>query len=159
MTTIIVPFSKNLNSRIKRLWNITKLAKRRSFDISNKEEVGGNVIALDVAKRKLLYAKITPHTSSCLIINLNNLEKCTIKKEYHSINAGELKTKKLHQFLKSIFLHFVFKNGSGTLSLPFFDARKEQQVNIEQLEAKAKKWETIVSKVLPIQIRDSIKIV
>ena len=159
MTTIIVPFSENVNSRIKRLWNITRLAKRRSFNISNKEEVGGNVIALDVVKRKLLYAKINPHTSSCLIINLNNLERCTIRKEYNSINAGELKTKKLHHFLKSIFLHLVFKNSSGTLSLPFFDVRKEKQVDIEQLEAKAKKWKNIVSEVLPIQIRDSIKIV
>ena len=154
MTAVIVPFYGYLNSRIKRLWNITKLAKKRSLNISNQDEVGANVIGLDVAKRKLLYAKKTANTSSCLIIDLNNLERCTIKKEYNSINAGELKTRKLHHFLKSIFLHFVFKNGSGTLSLPLFVSQKEQEVNIEQLEAQAKKWESIVSKLLPIPIRE-----
>jgi hypothetical protein len=146
MTMIIVPFYGYLNSRIKRLLNITKVAKRGSLNMANQEEVGGNVIALDVAKRKLLYMKKTPGISSCVMVDLDHLERCTIRKEYNSINAGELKTKKLHNFLKSIFLHLVFKNGKETLSLPLFDAQKEQQGNIEQLEAQARKWETLVSK-------------
>ncbi|MDB5246839.1 MAG: hypothetical protein JWQ40_1233 [Segetibacter sp.] len=154
MTTIVVPFYGYLNSRMKKLWNITKLAKRRSLNIANQDEVGANVIALDVVKRKLLYANKTANTSSCLIIDLNNLERCTIKKEYNSINAGELETKKPHHFLKSIILNLVFKNGPRTLSLSLFDAQKEQQGNIEQLEAQAKKWEALVSKLLPFQIRE-----
>lgn len=154
MTTIIVPFAGFLNSRIKRLCNITKLAKRTSLTISNQDVVGANVIALDVVKGRLLFAKKTPDTSSCLIIDLKNLETCSIRKEYNSINAGELKTRKLHHFLKSIFLDLVFKNGSSAVSLPLFDSKKEQQDNIEQLEAKAKKWATIVSKLLPTQIRE-----
>jgi hypothetical protein len=157
MTTIIVPSCGYLNSGIKKLWNIAKLAKKRSLQISNEDEVGDNVIALDVVKRKLLYAKKTPETSSCLIIDLNNLEKCTIKKEYTSINAGELQTKKLHHFLKSILLHLVFKNGSSAVSLPLFDGQKEQQGNVEQLEAHAKKWETLVTKLLSIPIKEGIK--
>jgi hypothetical protein len=154
MTTIIVPLYGYLNSRIRKLWNITKFAKRRRLNISKQDEVGGNFIALDVIKRKLLYAKRTPGTSSCLIIDLNQLEACTIRKEYSSIDAGQLKTKKLQHFLKTILLNLVFKNGAGSLSLPLFDARKEQQVNIEQLEAKAKKWESLVSKVLPLHKRE-----
>nr|AIA15638.1 Unknown Function [uncultured bacterium] len=148
MTAVIVPLNGYLNSTIKRLCNITKLAKRRRLHISNEDEAGATVIAADAAKRKLLFAKKTTGTASCLIIDINHLEKCSIKKEYNSIGAGELKTKKLHQFLKSIFFHLVFKNGSGSLSLPLFDARKDQQENIEQLEAQASKWEAAVSKLL-----------
>ena len=154
MTTIIVPICGYLNSRIKRLLNVSKLVKRRRLNFSSEEEVGDNIIGLDLLKRKLLYAKKAPDTSSCLIIDLNNLEKCIIKKEYNSIDAGELNTKKLHHFLKSIFLNLVFKNGSRTVSLPLFDAQKEQQGNLEQLETQAKKWQKIVSKILPIQIRE-----
>jgi hypothetical protein len=151
---MIVPFYGYLNNRIKRLLNINKLAKRRRLNFLSQDEVGANIIALDLPKRKLLYVKKAPDTSSCLIIDLNNLEKCTIKKEYNSINAGELKSKKLHHFLKSIFLNLVFKNGSRTVSLPLFDVRKDEQDNIEKLEAQAKKWKSIVSKLLPNQIRE-----
>lgn len=154
MTTIIVPFAGFVNSRLKRLWNITKFAKRRRLTISNLDEMGSNVIALDVIKRKLLYAKKSCAASSCMIINLNNLAGCSIRKEYSSINAGELKSKKLHHFLKTVFLKLVFKNGSGGVSLPLFDAQKEQPDNIEQLEAQAKKWEGIVSNLLVARITE-----
>ena len=154
MTTIIVPFHEYSNGRVKKLWNITKLAKRRSLSISNQDEVGTNVIALDVVKRKLLYANTSPGTSSCLIVDLNNLEKCTVKKEYNSINAGDLMKKKLHHFLKRVFLHLVFKNRSGEISLPMFDAQREQNNNVEHLETIVKKWESIVTKLLPIPKRE-----
>ena len=154
MTTIIVPFHEHSNGRVKKFWNITKLAKRRSLSISNHDEIGTNVIALDMAKRKLLYANTTPGTSTCLIVDLNNLEKCTIKKEYSSINAGDLMKAKLHHFLKRIFLQLVFKNRSGTISLPMFEAQHEQNSNVEQLETIVKKWETIVTKLLTIPKRE-----
>lgn len=156
MTTMIVPFYGYLNNKITRVLNINKLAKRRRSGFSRGDEVGANIIALDLPKRKLLYVKKASGTSSCLIIDLNNLERCTIKKEYNSINAGELNTKKLHQFLKSIFLNLVFKNGSPAVSLSLFDAQKDQQNNVEKLEAQAKKWKTIVSKLLPIRIRERV---
>lgn len=154
MTTVLVPFYGYLNNRIKKLWNLTKIAKRGSFYFSSQDEVGANVIALDTQKRKLLYLKKTPGSPSCLIIDLNNLEKCSVKKEYNSIIAGELKTKKLNHFLKSIFLNLGFKNCSRTVALPFYIAETDSQEDVLQVEVKAKKWETIVSKLLPIQIRE-----
>jgi len=154
MTTIIVPFYGYLNSRIKRLWNITKIAKRRSLYFSSKDEVGANVIAVDAQKRKLLYLKKASSTSSCLIIDLTTLERCSVRKEYNSIAAGELKTRKLHHFLKSIFLNLGFKNGSRTITLPLYEAETDNQEDVGQIEIKAKRWETIVSKLLPIQIKE-----
>jgi len=154
MTTVIVPMYGYLNRKIKGLLNLEKIAKTRSLHFSSEDEVGTNVIALDARKRKLLYLKKAPDISSCLIIDLNNLVSCSIRKQYDSINADELKTKKLHDFLKSIFINLSFKNGSGTLSLPFYDAQTDKQEDVEEAEAKAKKWETIVSKLKPVQIRE-----
>jgi len=148
MTTVIVPMFGFLNNRFKALQNISKVARLRRLSLSNSDEVGENFIALDVVKRKLLFAKKTSPISSCLIIDVNHLKACTIQKEYRSINAGELKTKKLYHFLKNIFLHLVFKNGSRSLSLPLFDVDERQQVNIEILEAKASKWENLLSSML-----------
>jgi hypothetical protein len=154
MRTVIVPFAGFLNSKFKKLCSIAKLARRTRLTISNQDELGANVIALDIRKRKLLYARRTPGAPSCLIIDLNSLDACSIRKEYGSINAGELKTNKLHHFLKGIFLKLVFKNGSGAVSLPLYDAQKESLDNVEQLEAQAKKWENLVSKLLPVHIKE-----
>jgi len=154
MRTVIMPVAGFLNSRFKRLCNISRLARWARLNITNQDDVGANVIGLDITKRKLLYAKKTPGASSYLIIDLNNLESCSIKKEYSNINAGELKAKKLHQFLKSVFLKLVFKNGTGAVSLALFDAQKESPENLEQLEAQARKWENLVSKLLPVPFEE-----
>ncbi len=154
MRTIIIPLFGYLNRKIGRLWNVTKFAKRRKLNISNRDEVGSHIIALDTQKRKLLFAKKKPDASSCLVVDLTNLKTCTLKKEYTSINSGELKTKKLHQFLKSIVLRLVFGNGSEMVSLPLFDAQTEMADNIEQLEVQAKKWEGLVLKMIPAQTRE-----
>ena len=154
MTTIVVPFYGYLNNRIKKLWNITKLAKRRSLDISNQDEVGANVIALDIVKRKLLYAKKTPDTSSCLIIDLKDLDRCSITRQYSSIDAGELTKRTLGEFLKSIFLNLHFKSCSRVVSLPLYEAEKGFQGDIEVLEAKAERWKKTVSLLLPLKIKE-----
>lgn len=154
MTTIIVPFYGYLNSRIKRLWNITKIAKRRSLCLSKQDEVGSNVIAVDVQKRKLLYVKKTTKVSSCLIIDLTNLENCLLRKEYNTIGAGELNTKKLPYFLKSIFLSLGFRNNSSRVILPLYQSETDGYEDVIQVEAKAKEWQTIVSKFKPAHIKE-----
>lgn len=154
MRTVIVPGYGFLSSRFRKLWNITSLAKRQGLHLLNHEVVGAHVIALDASKRKLIFANTSPVSSSCLIIDLNNLETCSIKKEYTSIDAGALKNRKLYHFLKSVFLNLVFKNSSDTLALPLFNAQNEEVKNIEHLEAQAKRWESIISKVLPLRISD-----
>lgn len=134
------------------LFKMTQLAKQRRLHLSNQEEVGANVIALDSVRKKLLFAKNTPLTTSCLIIDLNDLEACSVKKEYKSIPAGELKSKKLHHFLKCVFLNFVFK--TGTVSLPMYEAKKLQEGNIEQLETQANHWQSTISKLLLLPVRE-----
>lgn len=152
MTTIIVPLYGFLKSKRKRLLNLAKIVKEQRLSISKLDEMGSSVIAIDTANRKLLYLKNAPDTSSCLIIDLNNLQECTIKKQYNSINAGDLNKRKISDFLRTIFLNLRFKNDHGSVSLPLYEAQKDKQDDVEQLEAKAKKWETIVSKTQPAHI-------
>jgi hypothetical protein len=152
MTQIIVPLYRFLNSRIKRFFSLAKVAKERKLNFSNLDEVGSSVIAIDTAKRKLLYLKSAPDNSSCLILDLNNLHECTIKKQYNGINAGDLNKRKMSDFLRSVFLNLRFKGDPATITLSLYEAHKDKQDDLEQLEANAKKWETIVSKLLSVQI-------
>ena len=150
MTTIIFPLYGFLNSRKKRGFNLGKIAKERKLHFSNFDEVGSNVIAIDSTKRKLLYVNNSPVTSSCLIVDLNSLQECTIRKLYDSINAGDLNKNKMSHFLKNIFLNLRFRNGSPSVTLPLYEAQKSYADNVEELETKAKKWRNILSKLLPI---------
>jgi hypothetical protein len=152
MTTIIIPFYGYLNSRINKLWNITKIAKKRRLNFSNREGIGSNVLAVDEQKRKLIYLKNTPNTSSCLLIDLSTLDRCSVTKEYNSIPAGYLENKKLSHFLKNILLNLSFKNNSKKIILPLYQAEKDNGEDVIQLEAKAKKWETIISKFKLIEL-------
>ena len=145
MKTIIVPLRGYLNGRIKKFWSLTNFAKTRRFNISNQDDIGDNVIALDVVKRKLLYAKKNANTPSCLIIDLKDLDSCTLTRQYNSIGAGELSKKKLSEFLKSISLNLHFKNSPRIVSLPLFEAEHDVQGDREVIEAKAERWGNIVS--------------
>lgn len=155
MRTVIIPLRGFLNSGFRKLRTLRILVKKQGLHFSNQEKIGDHIIGLDTTKRKLLFTRTTLSDSSCLIVDLNNLETCSIKKEYMSIDAGALKTRKLNHFLKKVFLNLVFKNGSEEVSLPLFNAQKEELKNLEQLEVQAKRWESIVLNVLPLRISAS----
>ncbi len=63
MTTVLVPFYGYLNNRIKKLWNLTKIAKRGSFYFSSQDEVGANVIAL-INRKKTAVSLIKRNNNS-----------------------------------------------------------------------------------------------
>src|SRR3954451_12504388 len=110
MITIVAPLYRYLNGKIQafRKWN--KQADKRKLLFWKKEELGSNTIALDITKRKLLYFNQVNDKPGCLIIDLKDVHSCTIKKQYHGINAGDLLQKKLQDYLKSILMHFSFKD-------------------------------------------------
>jgi hypothetical protein len=155
MIRTIIPIRGILNNRIKRFFKLGKVAKERKLRFSAIDEVGNNLLAIDTTQNTLVYLKHKTATSSCLLIDVNNLKECTIEKKYAAINAGELNRKSISAFLKSIFLKLRFKNTSATIKVPFYDADDRRQVDVEQLEAKARKWALIVSGVMPLKRLES----
>lgn len=145
-----------LNNKFRRHWNNIRFSKRNLIH-ANENGSGANILALDSQTRKLFYFKKCQKTSFCLIIDLNNLERCTIKKEYHSIDAGNLKANKLHYFLKSIFLNFKLKNSPGIFSFPFYSSNpksRHDDNDVIEAEFKAKNWEAVVSQLKPMPIKE-----
>lgn len=154
MTTVIVPLYRYINNKIKRFLSINELAKLCNWCFSKHDILGTKFIGLDIFKRKLFYIEQNNNKPTCLVINLKDVESCIIKKQYNSINAGALKQRKLNEFLTTIFLQLRFKHNSKLVHLPFFEKKKDKFMNIEELEAKASAWETMVSKLLPINVRE-----
>jgi hypothetical protein len=156
MTTIIVPFDGYTSGSTDTTWDIEKIARNRKLAITSPDEVGTTILALDAAKRTLLFAKKDAAKARCLVIDLNNIDRCSIKKEYESINAGELKYKKLFHFIKRICINLGVRNSQRNVSLSLFDSSRDQRGNVEIIETKAHKWMAIVSKLLPVHGRSRI---
>jgi len=154
MITIVAPFYSYFNKKIKELKNRNRMANIKKMLFWKQEELGGNLIALDITKRKLLYFNKVNNKPACLIISLKDIHSCTIKKQYHPINAGGLMHKKLQDYLKSILLHFSFKNSNRAIALSIYNEQKDKQEEAECLELKAKEWETTISKLLTKQIAE-----
>lgn len=148
MITIIAPFYKYLNGKIKSLRRRSKSANTRKLLFWKQEAVGNNIIALDITKRKLLYFNQVNDKSTCLMIDLKDVDSCTLKKQYHGINAGGLVQKVLQDYLKSILLHISFKNSQHAIALPFYEERKNEKEEVDCLEIKAKEWKATISKLL-----------
>jgi hypothetical protein len=101
---------------------------------------------LDTEKKQLLFLTKKSQTASCIVIDLNDLSRCSVTKEYHKIKAGDLKRNKLVRFLKNIFLNLYSGNKPVTLSV--YNAREDSNADVRLLESRAKKWQKIVSKFL-----------
>lgn len=151
---VIVPIYGYVKCKMQRLRNLAKNSLKRECNFSDPDEIGANVIALDAHNKKLLYLKKTVNTSSCLVIDLKNIDSCSIKKEYTNISAGALKTQKLQNFLKGVFLSLRFKNGGRPVILSLYEAETDSFSSIKQVEVKAKKWMDIVSKYKPVPTKE-----
>jgi hypothetical protein len=154
MTTVIVPLYRFINKQIKGFLNFKEVAKRCRICFNKQDVLGSKFIGLDILKRKLLYLEQNHKKPTCIVIDVSQLEKCVLKKQYESIEADGLKKRKLHDYLATIFLQLSFKHHSKLVHLPLFEKNKDKNMDLEQLEEKAKEWEKAVSKLLPAGLEE-----
>jgi len=155
MTHNIVPLFQYKKNKIKRSWNMNEFVRKFKSYFSKHDVLGSKFIGLDKLKRKLFYVGQNNDKPTCIEINLKDVERFTIKKQYNNIEAGALKKRKLYEFLTAIFLQVSFKHNSKLINLPIFEKKKDNILNIEELEAKIKAWETTVSELLLISLKKS----
>lgn len=152
MSTIIVPISRYIGNKAKRLWNLGSLAKNLNLSVARQEVLKNKVIGLDSIKRKLLIIKKINDKSECSVIDLKGVQSCSVTKIYSSISAGSLKRKKLEEFLNTVSLCMKFKSGKKPLKLNFYHNKYNNLSELSILEEKAKSWAETVSNLLPDRI-------
>ena len=79
---------------------------------------------------------------------MEEVKKCTVEKKYDSIVIGTEKKAKFEPHLRSIDLKFAFKNSSETISVSFYDSNVNNIYAMSEMEAKAKTWEAVLSKMI-----------
>jgi hypothetical protein len=107
------------------------------------------IIGLDGVQRKLLVLRGIAHEKpEHYLIDLNEVDSCTIKMHYGHISVNGLKQRKLEQYLEKMSLHFKFLRSAVPADIVFYKRPDNLVSELPELEQKAKKWKELLSKML-----------
>ena len=136
---------------------LSELGSKFSLSFSSHELLGNKIMGLDGINKKLLVLEQTDGQSHSYIIDLDEAKAITVKKIYSSIKAGELKKRRIEEFLKSIQLQFEFRNGKEDIVLPFYESKIDNVDDLPGLERKTKNWQMVLSKMTGIENKKPIR--
>jgi len=120
---------------------------RRSSELSfSKHEIFGNLtLSLDSIRRKLMISKAVNQIWHSFQIPLNATRLISIKKVYKDIYVGQLRYRKLEEFLETIYLQFEFFDGRNTIHLPVFERGTNNLSDLPDIEKKVAYWQDLLS--------------
>lgn len=134
---------------------LRNLGSKFNLSFSSYITLGNKIIGVDVMKKKLLIAEKINGLFRPYFIELNKVSVITLQKIYNSIKAGDLKKRRIEEFLQSIRLQMEFENGENTIVLPFYERTIDDIHNLQWLESKARNWQMMLSKMLRGKITSS----
>jgi hypothetical protein len=121
-----------------------------NLTFSGQEILKDCILGFDGVHQKLLVQKNQDeNTFHSIVIDLNEVKECTVKKHYGKINSGDLKKRKLEHFLEKIVLQFAFVNNHPPVEVRFYHHSTNHIFDIPVLEQKARHWQAILS-IMPI---------
>jgi len=127
------------------------LGIQHNLSFSSQEALKDCMLGLDGIHRKMLVVTREDGVFDSFIIDLTQIKNCSVKRVYGTIKAGDLKSRKLEQYLEKIVLHFDLKN-KPAVEIVFYKHFDNHIYEIMEMDQKAKAWETVLSKMfLPVK--------
>jgi hypothetical protein len=128
------------------------IANNLSF--SSQQELKDCVIGLDGVHRKLLVLQQAEGKYGSLhVVDLDEVKKCAVKKVYRNTSTSSGDRKNIEGTPDKIMLRFEFSNDRKPVEIPFYDQRNHLSDRRQELEQKARDWETILSKMIKNDLR------
>jgi hypothetical protein len=118
-----------------------------SLSFSSQEILHHCIFGLDNTNHKILVVTREDNLYSSFVIDLSEVKNCAVKKIYGTTNAGDLKPHALDQYLEKIVLQFELHH-KPSLEIVFYKNILNHVYETQELEQKAKHWETILSKMI-----------
>ncbi len=144
MIAFINPFYSYVNEKFEAVLNSgSKLLRGKELAHVSKLDFGSTVLAFDEARQRLLVYKSGGYKGNTLVIDLRQLQNCSLKREYSSIKAGELATKPLSHFITSIKVELDFGKENRKIEIPLFSHLKPGTHKASRMESRARllyKW-------------------
>ena len=128
--------------------HFSKLGTENKLSFSSQEFLENCIIGLDGIQRKLLILKkIDKDEYDSILLDLNEVKKCSKKNIYTRVNIGTSKKERFENHLDKIVLDFDFIDNRQPVQISFFEPITNHVFAMLELEQKAKKWETILSQI------------
>jgi len=128
--------------------HFSKLGTENKLSFSSQEILENCIIGLDGIQRKLLILKkIDKDEYDSILLDLNEVKRCSKKNIYSRVNIGTNKKERFENHLDKIVLEFDFIDNRQPVQILFFEPITNHVFAMSELEQKAKKWETILSQI------------
>ena len=138
----------------KLLNNFRKLGIENNLSFSSQEILQNCIIGLDGMQRKLLILEKNDEDKyDSLVLDLNDVKSCSKKKIYRSVNVGTGKKEKFENQIDKIVLAFDFIDNRQPVQISFFDPVTNHIFAMQELEQRAKNWETILTKLVNTDLK------
>ena len=126
---------------------LRQLGIDNNVSFSGQELLKDCIIGFAGIHRKVFVLKqLSDIAFQSFVIDLNEVKRCTVRKQYGAIRTGELKVRKLDHYLEEMVLHFELKNGEPPVEVLFYKHSDNHVGEIAELERKARYWSAILSK-------------
>jgi len=102
-------------------------------------------LSLDIIKRRLMVSGIVNRIRQSFQIPLTKTKLISVKKTYKNIYAGQLKKRKLEEFLDTIYLQVEFQDERQTIHIPVFDRASDDLNDLPETEKKLLYWQDLLS--------------
>lgn len=128
---------------------LSEAGSANSLSFSSQEILRRNIIGVDGLHRKLLVVTVMDD-GRCdgVVIHLDQVKNCCVKKHYGPINADDMHLKRLEDHLQRVVLQFELNTGEPPIAVTFYDQADNPVHECGELERRARDWETILSKML-----------
>lgn len=143
--------------KMKRLLDyFSRLGSKYNLTFSSQEVLRNCIIGLDGIQRKLLVLSgINQGSLTEYVIDLNEVSKCSVKRQYGSIQVNGLRKRRLEQYLERMTLNFKFLVEKQPADIQFFKQTENHISELPELEKRVEKWKVILSKMLPVSLKIS----
>ncbi|MBD0375484.1 MAG: hypothetical protein ICV51_07645 [Flavisolibacter sp.] len=138
------------------LRHFSELGSEYSLSFTGQEVFRNGIIGVDGIKGKLLFLENdSTDNKHWHLINLKEAKSCRVRKLYVTAGIGDPAAKNTETYLHAIILEFDFKSSDRTVALPFYKHISHSIQAAPELEAKAKNWASVLSKMIIKEVRSA----
>lgn len=134
-----------LKKREKMASSLSHAGTQHGLSFTSQELLHAKAIGVDGIHRKFL---IVNEKMEATVVALDEVKNCEVKKEFETLQYGDPKKPEYESHLATIELVFAFSNKKNPVKVVFFNHLINRAAEAPNLEAKAKDWEIILSKMI-----------
>jgi len=136
------------------LTRFNKFGTENKLSFTKQEILETCLIGLDEAQRKLfVLKKIDADKYDFILLDLDEVKKCSKKKIFEKVNIGTSKKEKFENHIDKIALVFDFSDNRQPIQISFFEHKTDHLIKMVELEQKAMDWEAILTKIINIRLK------